>query len=180
MIQREPEEGLTNESEEDPEVAERENVGELKEKIESYLANWQRVQADFINYKRRSEQEKEEIRKFANSVLMLGFLPILDDLERAFASVPPNMAKLSWVDGIRLIERKLRANLEAQGLSSIEAVGASFDPNLHQAVIHGKGKEGIVTEELQRGYMLHERILRPTMVVVGEGEVEEKTEEEDN
>ncbi len=161
----------------EPEVAEIEDIetlkkalAEEKEKGEGYLANWQRAQADFINYKRRIEQEKEEIGKFANSVLMVSLLSILDDLERAFASVPPKLAKLSWVEGIRLIERKIRANLEAQGLSQIKSPGEPFDPALHEAAMYGKGKEGIVIEELQKGYKLHDRVIRPAMVVVGNGE----------
>jgi len=180
MTQQEPEEEQTTKAE--AEVGE-EDIGtlkqalaEVKEKAEGYLANWQRAQADFINYKRRSEQEKEEVNKFANSVLMLNLLPILDDVERALASIPPNLAKLSWIDGIRLIERKLQASLEAQGLSPIKAVGEPFDPKLHEAATHGKGKEGIVIEELQRGYKLHDRVLRPAMVVVGKGEAEEEKE----
>ncbi len=182
MTQQEPEEDSVSEVESD--VTEVENIEALKQvlaeekaKTEANLANWQRVQADFINYKRRSEQEKEEIGKFANAMLMLNLLPVLDDLERAFASVPNHLAKLSWIDGIRLIERKLRANLEAQGLSQIKALGEPFDPNLHEAAMHGKGKEGIVIEELQKGYQLHDRVIRPTMVVVGNGEEEEKKEE---
>ena len=177
------EEELDNEVE--PQVAEIEDVEELKqamaeekEKAENYLANWQRAQADFMNYKRRSEQDKEEIRKFANSVLMLSLLPILGDLERAFASMPPDIAKLSWVDGIRLIERNLRASLEAQGLSSIEAVGEPFDPRFHEAVRQDKGKEGIVIEEVEKGYRLHDRVIRPSRVVLGNGEEEEEKEVE--
>ncbi len=183
MTQQEPEEQTTKiEAELDEEDIEilKQALAEEKQKAESYLANWQRAQADFINYKRRSEQEKEEVSKFANSTFMFSLLPILDDLERAFASVPPRLTKLSWVDGIRLIERKLWASLEAQGLSQIKALGEPFDPNLHEAAMHSKGKEGIVIEELQKGYKLHDRVLRPTMVVVGEGEVEEKTEQENN
>jgi len=151
-------------------------LAEEKAKSESHLANWQRTQADFINYKRRNNQEKEEIGKFANAMLMLSLLPILDDLERAFTSIPHHLAKLSWVDGIRLIERKLWASLEAQGLSQIKALSEPFDPQFHEAAMHGKGKEGIVVEELQKGYKLHDRVLRPTMVVVGNGEEEEKEE----
>jgi molecular chaperone GrpE len=154
----------------------RQSLAEEKEKAEGYLANWQRAQADFINYKRRSEQEKQELSKFANSVLMLGLLPILDDLERAFASVPGELAKLTWVDGVKLIERKLWATLEAQGLSQIKALGEPFDPNFHEAVRHGKGKEGIVIEELQKGYKLDDRVIRPAMVIVGSGEEEEQKE----
>jgi len=181
MIQQEPEEEQATRVE--AEVAE-EDVGELKqalaeekEKAESYLANWQRAQADFINYKRRSEQEKEETNKFANSVLMLNLLPILDDLERACDAIPPSLAKRSWVDGIRLIERKLRASLKAQGLSPIKAVGELFDPHLHEAIRQDKGKEGIVIEEMQKGYKFHDRIIRPSKVVVGNGEAKEKKEE---
>jgi len=180
MTQQDSEEGLTNQVE--PEVAD-ENIETLKEalakektKAEANLANWQRAQADFINYKRRSEQEKEEISKFANTVLMLSLLTILDDLERAFTSIPPKLAKLTWLDGIRLIERKLQASLEAQGLSPIKALGEPFDPRFHEAVRQDEGKEGIVTEELQRGYKFYDRVIRPAMVVVGNGGEEEKEE----
>ena len=181
MAQEETNEGLTSKAEQEEAVTEdiealKQALAEEKEKAEGYLANWQRAQADFINYKRRSEQEKEEIAKFANATLMLNLLPILDDLERAFTSIPPHLARLTWVDGIRLIERKLQASLEVQGLSSIKALGEPFDPKLHEAAMHGKGKEGIVIEELQKGYKFQDRVIRPAMVVVGNGEEEEKEE----
>jgi len=183
MIQQDPEENLAKEVE--AEAAEVEDIEALKQalaeekaKAETNLAGWQRAQADFINYKRRNEQEKEEISKFANATLMLSLLSILDDLDRAFTSIPPRLDKLSWVDGIRLIERKLQATLEAQGLSQIKTLGEPFDPNLHEAAMQGKGKEGIVIEELQKGYKLHDRVLRPAMVVVGTGETEEEEKEE--
>lgn len=151
-------------------------LGEEKAKAEANLAGWQRAQADFTNYKRRSEQERGETIKFANTTLMLSLLPILDDLERAFAAIPPRLVKAGWVNGIRLIERKLRTSLEAQGLSQIKSLGAPFDPSLHEAVRHSKGRDGVVIEELQKGYKLHDRVIRPTMVVVGNGE-EQKEEE---
>jgi len=174
MIPREPEEEQSTREEpeaEQPEILEQ-ALAEAREKAEGYLANWQRAKADFIKYKRRSEQEKEELAKFANAQFMLSILPVLDDLERAFDSITPQAAELDWVEGIRLIERKLRSALEAQGLSQIKALGEPFDPNLHEATMHSKGEEGIVIEELQKGYMLHDRIIRPTMVVVGNGETE--------
>jgi len=148
-------------------------LDEEKEKAENYLANWQRAQADFTNYKRRSEQEKEELVKFTKAQVMTGLLPVLDDMERALESIEPQIAESSWVEGIRLIERKLRASLEAQGLSLIQALGETFDPNFHEAAGHSKGKEGIVVLELQKGYMLYDRVLRPSMVIVGNGETEE-------
>jgi molecular chaperone GrpE len=186
MMPREPEEEPKKETNENPsgepelELPDIEDLetlkkrlGELQAKAEANLAGWQRAQADFINYKRRSEQEKAEVVQFANSVIILSLLPILDDFERAFVAIPPRLAKMSWVDGIKLIERKLWANLEAQGLSPIKAVGEPFDPNLHEAVRQDKGKEGIVIEEVQKGYKLNDRVIRPTMVVVGNGEEEE-------
>ena len=149
-------------------------LAEEKAKAEENLAGWQRAQADFINYKRRTEQEKENLSKFANANLILGLLPALDDLERALNSVPPRLIKLSWVDGIRLIERKLKTSLEAAGLAEIKALGEPFDPNLHEAVRQDKGKEGIVIEEMQKGYRLNDRVLRPSKVVVGNGEEQNK------
>jgi molecular chaperone GrpE len=180
-MEQEPEEDLTNE--EKTETAELEDIEALKQALaeekaraEANLAGWQRAQADYVNYKRRSKKEKEELSQFANSVFILNILPILDDWERALASVPDDQASLSWVEGIRLIERKLRGALEAQGLSPIESVGQPFDPNLHEAAMEGKGEEGIVVGELQKGYKFRDRVIRPARVVVGNGE-EEKEEE---
>jgi molecular chaperone GrpE len=150
----------------------KEALAEANARAEANLAGWQRAQADFINYKRRSEQERAELAQFANSVLIVSLLPVLDDFERAFGAIPSKLAKMDWVEGIRLVERKLWANLEAQGLTPIKALGEPFDPNLHEAMRQDKGKEGIVIEELQKGYKLHDRVIRPTMVVVGNGEEE--------
>ncbi len=153
------------------------DLAEVKAKTEFNLAGWQRAQADFTNYKERTEQEKGEAIKYANSLLVLTLLPVLDDLERAFASAPSRLAKLGWVDGIRLIERKLRATLEAQGLSPITALGEPFDPYRHEAIRQDKGQEGMVIEEVQKGYTFHDRVIRPSQVVVGNGE--EETERSD-
>lgn len=183
MMQQDPEEEIsqaeaTDDEGEDIEAL-KQTLDKEKSKAENYLANWQRAQADFINYKRRAEQEKEEIGKFANVTFMFSLLPVLDDLDRAFTAVPPRLAGLTWVDGIRLIGRKLQASLEAQGLSPIKAEGEAFDPNLHEAVKQDTGKEGVVIEELQKGYKLHDRVIRPTMVVVGRGEDKDEEKKED-
>ena len=173
-------ESQTKENRIEPEVAGQEDVEKLsqalaeeKAKAEGYLANWQRAQADYINYKQHSEQEKDEMRKFANSAFALNLLPILDDLERAFASLPPDSEAPSWLEGFTFIERKLRANLEAQGLSPIKALGEQFDPHLHEAIRQDKGKDGIIIEELQKGYKFHDRVIRPSRIVVGSGEESE-------
>ena len=148
-------------------------LAEEKEKAAANLAGWQRAQADFINYKKRSEREKADLGRYANSELMLKFLPALDDLERALAVIPPRQAKLSWVEGVRLIERKLKTTLEGEGLCQIKALGEPFDPHFHEAVMQGEGKEGVVVKEIQKGYRLHDRVIRPSKVVVGGGKEDE-------
>ncbi|UCC60200.1 MAG: nucleotide exchange factor GrpE [Dehalococcoidia bacterium] len=143
---------------------------EAKQNADKYLANWQRSEADFINYKRRSEQERADLASFANANLMTALLPVVDDLERALENATDDIDIASWIDGIRLIYRKLKAALEEHGLSEIAAEGKEFDPNLHEAVMCVEGKEGIVCGEIQRGYRLRERLLRPSMVAVGKEE----------
>ncbi|MDD4985047.1 MAG: nucleotide exchange factor GrpE [Dehalococcoidales bacterium] len=149
-------------------------LAEERDKSSANLAGWQRAQADLINYKRRVDQEKEEIGRFGNAAIMLSILPILDDFERAIASVPDDLAKHNWVDGMILIERKLQSSLEKQGLCQIKALGELFDPNLHEAVMQGKGKEGMVVEEMEKGYKLNGRLIRPSKVIVGSGEEKEE------
>ena len=156
-----------------------ESLAEEKEKAEGYLANWQRAQADFINFKRRTEQERAEVVKFANSAIIADLLPVLDDFDLALENAPEDSAGATWVDGIRLIQRKLRSVLEAQGLSQIEALGQDFDPHFHEAMMFADGDEGKVVEEVQKGYMLHERVLRPTKVKVGRGGENEPPAEEE-
>ena len=149
-------------------------LAEEKEKAENYLASWQRCQADFVNYKQRAEQEKGEIIEFANSTLICNLLPIMDDLERAFASVTVDLDESNWTEGIRLIYNKLKATLEAQGLTEIEARGEPFDPRLHEAVMQQEGEEGMVIEEIQKGYKFKEKVIRPSLVIVGKGEGKEE------
>lgn len=145
-------------------------LAEQKAKAEANLAGWQRAQADHSNFKRRNEQEREESLKYANASLVLKVLPVLDDFERAVASLPAELSGNPWIDGIKLIERKLRTTLESQGLAAIQAVGEAFDPKLHEAVRQDKGKDGIVVAEMERGYTFLDRVIRASKVVVGNGD----------
>lgn len=139
-------------------------------KAEKYLSNWQRSEADFNNYKKRIEQEKSETARFANLSLILSLLPVLDDFERAFNSGSHDkQSQANWADGINLIFRKFQAILEAQGISEIKAMGQQFDPSIHEAVGQGEGEEGKIIEEMQKGYKLGDRLIRPALVVVGHG-----------
>ena len=147
-------------------------LDEEKEKSKTNLTNWQRAQADFVNFKRRAEQEKEELGRYANSNLITALLPFLDDLQLALGSIPDEFAEDSWVNGVKLIEKKFLASLESQGVSVIKAEGEPFDPRFHEAVRQLPGEEGIILTEVKRGYQLHDRVLRPSMVIVGNGEAE--------
>jgi molecular chaperone GrpE len=157
-------------------------LAQEREKAERYLANWQRSQADFQNYARRAEQEKSEIVEFANRILILNLLPILDDFERALASLPVELDGQKWTDGIKLIYNKLKNVLETQGLAEINAKGECFDPYCHEAAVQVEGEEGIVVGELCRGYKFKGKLLRPSLVLVGrakENKNQEKRPQED-
>jgi molecular chaperone GrpE len=146
-----------------------EQLDSLRAEKDEQFRSWQRTQADFVNYRRRAEQERADLIRMAEAGLMSDLLPVLDDLERAIASLPSDLRGLTWVDGVLLIERKLDALLEQHGLKPIEALGKEFDPNEHEAVLRDgdPGEATTVTAELQRGYRLHDRVLRPTLVKVG-------------
>jgi molecular chaperone GrpE len=144
-------------------------LSQERDKSAEYLDNWRRAAADLSNYRKRAEKDASEMTKFANSMLIARLLPVLDDFERAFQTIPDNLRGLTWIHGIMLIAQKMGALLEQEGLKPIEALNKPFDPNVHEAVIHeetDKHEDGIVIAELQRGYKLNDRVLRPTMVKV--------------
>ena len=184
MIPGEPEEIINNESEAEgaltPEDTEslKNALAEEKKKSEEYLASWQRAQADFINYKRRNEQERQDFNSFANANLVRVILPVLDDMERALDVIPEEYSADDWVEGVKLVERKFKTVLEGQGVKPILSLGMAFDPKIHEALRQDKGAEGMVIGELQKGYMLNDKLLRPARVVVGNGKEEDTKEEE--
>ena len=143
-------------------------IRELEERAERLLANWQRAQADFSNFRRQVEREQEELVKRASSLLMADVLTVVDDLERAMGSVAGSLRGLTWIDGVWLIYRKMEAILHTHGLEEITVEpGEGLDPLRHQAVAEVDGEPGKVVEVVQKGYTLHQQMLRPTMVTVG-------------
>ncbi len=146
---------------------------EARAKAQEYLEGWQRGQADFVNFKKRLEQDKIDAVKYANAGLILKILPVLDDFERAIGAVPLSMAKEAWVGGVNGIARKLESTLESSGLNRIKAQGEFFDPTQHEAAGCAPGPEGVVVRELERGYKLGDRVIRPARVMVGSGEGDE-------
>lgn len=146
---------------------------ELEKEAEENKNNWLRATADYKNFKRRVDQERSDLISRASAGLLLKLLPIVDDIERAMDSVTPEVADSSWYGGFRLIPQKLQTVLESEGVTPIEAVGQEFDPNWHEAVMFddsGDGESTHVVAELQKGYKIRDRVLRPTMVKVGNWE----------
>lgn len=141
-----------------------------------YLEALQRERAAFINYRRRTDQERGETVAYANASLLKKLLPVVDDFDRALLAIPEHERKgkgSKWVEGIELIARKLHNLLEQEGVEPIEAKDQPFDPNLHEAVAFeegdGSGHEDTVSEVFSKGYKLRDRVLRPAMVKVTRG-----------
>ncbi|WP_324636686.1 nucleotide exchange factor GrpE [Bacillus velezensis] len=130
-----------------------------------------RVQADFENYKRRSRLEMEAAQKYRSQNVVTEILPALDNFERALQVGAESEQTKSLLQGMEMVRRQLMDALEKEGVEAIEAVGQEFDPNLHQAVMQVEDENfgsNIVIEELQKGYKLKDRVIRPSMVKVNQ------------
>jgi len=144
---------------------------EAQVKGAEYLDGWQRSQAEFSNYKKRLEREQLGTAQLMRGAIISRFLPVMDDLQRALSNRPADDASQSWVGGIELIQRKLQAILDAEGVTRIEAEGKMFDPNLHEAISNepSEGHEsGQIIDVVQQGYRLGERVIRHSMVRVAQ------------
>jgi molecular chaperone GrpE len=133
------------------------------------LDNWRRSAAELSNARKRMLREQEEFRATAAQRVLEKLLPVLDDMDRAFAVLPEEQADGDWADGFRAIQRKLQALLESEGVLPIQTEGQAFDPALHYAVTHEEAEgyeEGQIIGEAARGYMLRDKVLRPSMVRV--------------
>lgn len=163
-----PENEVSELAEEDIESL-KEALAQEKEKAERYLANWQMAEADFRNYKTREEQEKKDLINWANSALVCDILPVLDAFDRAFEGVTPAGNDLNWITGFRQIQKMLLDVLSKHGLDEMKCVGETFDPSFHEAVAQQKGVEGVVLDEVRKGYKLRDKLIRASQVVVGGG-----------
>jgi molecular chaperone GrpE len=138
-------------------------------------ADLQRMAADFANYRKRNEAERADFAKFAKADLITKLLDVLDGYDRALASVPDDLKGQPWVEGMWLVERKLRQILDAEGLEPVDSLGKPFDPYVHEAVAHVESDqpEGTVIEEHQKAYRLHDRVIRPALVSVAKAKNKE-------
>ncbi len=134
-----------------------------------YLDGWQRTRAEFSNYKKRQEADRGQMIAMANAALLRRLLPIVDDFERALDAMPEEVSSLAWSDGVALVKQKLNTLLVTEGVEPIETEGQEFDPRIHEAVTYEEAEgyeEGQIIGEVQRGYRLGERVLRPALVRV--------------
>ena len=155
---------------EQPDEQPRDELAELRAKVEDLSDKHQRALAELRNYQQRAETEKTNAVRYASADLVRSLLPVVDDLERSLASVPDDDAS-SLAKGVRLVHQNLLKALEACHVERIEAVGQPFDPALHEAVMQQPSKEhpaGSVSQEYQSGYRLWDRVLRHSKVVVSQ------------
>lgn len=141
----------------------------LQEKADETMQRLLRAQADLDNFRRRTRLEKAEAAKYGALNLIEHLLPVLDNFERALASTESNQDFEALVKGIEMVYRQIQQALEQEGLKEINAVGEPFNPEFHQAVMQVESEEheeGIVVEELQKGYILADRVIRASMVKV--------------
>ncbi len=153
---------------------------QAKARAEQYYQSWQRSAADFANFKRRVDDEK----RYAERWIVQDLLPVLDDFERAWSCAPKELLRFTWLEGLLQVYSKLHAVLQRHGVSLIEAEGKEFNPIEHEAVFRDEGgaseQATFVLAELQRGYRLHERVLRPSLVKVGDPPASEAAPDSDS
>jgi len=145
-------------------------IERLREEAAANLDGWQRARAEFSNYKKRSEAERDQLVFLTGVKLIERLLPVIDDFDRALAHLPDDLHDNGWIEGVRLTGRKLIGLLENEGVSPISvAPGDAFDPALHEAVTHEESEEfgeGQIIAEVQKGYRIRDRVLRPSLVRV--------------
>jgi molecular chaperone GrpE len=154
-------------------VDERSELEEAKAQAAEYLEGWQRARAEFANFRRRQEQQKKQLDASAKTRVLTHLMPVVDDLERAFESVPKEIADHAWVSGLSLVGQKWTAAMEKVGVSALTVEpGDAFDPTVHEALTHEPNdefEEGTVIQAIQRGYMLDDIVIRPALVRVSSG-----------
>ncbi|GGJ83447.1 protein GrpE [Lentibacillus kapialis] len=143
-------------------------LSRLKQEKDDLQQRLLRTQAEFDNFKKRSQKEKESVQKYKSEELATELLPAMDNFERAM-QVEVNAETKSFVEGISMVYNQIKEALKSQGIEEIEAVGKPFDPNVHHAVMQVEDEEAesdTIVEELQKGYILKDRVIRPAMVKV--------------
>lgn len=146
-------------------------IEKLRTEAEEHQQRLLRVQADYDNFRRRTLKEKEELAKYASSVLITQLIPVIDNFERALSTGDESTNSSAYAKGVEMIFRQFMDVMGAEGLSPMNSVGEVFNPEYHQAIMQVESdeyEEGIVVEEIQKGYLLKDKVLRPAMVKVSQ------------
>lgn len=146
-----------------------EQLTKAQAEVMEYKDQWLRARADLLNARKRMEKERVELYGNALVDVMVKVLPVMDDFRRATASVPASISSDSWYDGIALVQRKLSNILESLNIEPLKVVGATFDPNWHEAILQEDSEaypSGTITKEFQTGYKFADRVIRPALVAV--------------
>ena len=149
----------------------RDELDALQQQSADYLDGWQRERAEFANYKKRMERERQQLQNNIAGNIIRKYLEILDDLERVLQNQPADDDGASWVEGIELVYRKFLSALEAEGVVPMEVAGQQFDPNLHEAISQEPSEDlesGQIIDVVRNGYLIGERVLRPATVRVAQ------------
>jgi len=151
----------------------REKLKTLEKEKQEYMNGWQRERADFVNYKKRAENEKLEVIKYGNENLISELIPVLDSFESAFANKEAwEKVDKNWRVGVEYIHSQLLKILDENGLKELNPIGEKFDPKFHVAEVHtettDEKQDGIITKVVKKGYMLNDRVVIAPKVVVAE------------
>ena len=163
------EESVEESPEEEVELTIEQQLEQAEAKAEEYLDGWKRARAEFDNARKRLQRERQEAHGKATGDVIAKLLPAFDDLGRALENAPEDVTSNSWYEGMELVQRKVMGILDGLNLEKIPSVGEPFDPMVHEAITQEPSEEhesGLVARELQAGYRLGTRIVRPSLVIV--------------
>ncbi len=146
-----------------------EELDDMRQKVDEFSDGWQRERAEFANYRKRVERDREMEKQNSKIDIIKKYLAVNDDFERAMKNIPQESVQAAWLEGLQLINQKLKTLLDGEGITAIPAENKAFDPVLHEAISHEENPDfesGQIIEVVQKGYTIGDRVIRPALVRV--------------
>jgi molecular chaperone GrpE len=150
-------------------AAQLEELDDMRQKVDEFSDGWQRERAEFANYRKRVERDREMEKQNSKIDIIKKYLAVNDDFERAMKNIPQESVQAAWLEGLQLINQKLKTLLDGEGITAIPAENKAFDPVLHEAISHEENPDfesGQIIEVVQKGYTIGDRVIRPALVRV--------------
>ncbi len=150
-------------------AAQLEELDDMRQKVDEFSDGWQRERAEFANYRKRIDRDREMERQNSKIDVIKKYLAVNDDFERAMKNIPQESVQAAWLEGLQLINQKLKTLLEGEGIVPIPAENKAFDPVMHEAISHEENPDfesGQIIEVVQKGYTIGDRVIRPALVRV--------------